>query len=69
MQGRCCWWQRARQGEILLHDGLVAGGDDEVERDGLGELDAGGGAGGDLVLVGAGWGEAEVGVGAASATA
>jgi len=53
----------------LLHDGLVAGGDDEVERDGLGELDAGGGAGGDLVLVGAGWGEAEVGVGAATAAA
>jgi hypothetical protein len=53
----------------VLRDGLVAGGDDEVEDDGLGELDAGGGSGGDLVLVGAGRGEAEVGVGAAAATA
>jgi hypothetical protein len=52
-----------------LRDGLVAGGDDQVEGDGLSELDAGGGAGGDLVLVGAGGSEAEVGIGAATAAA
>jgi hypothetical protein len=44
-------------GEIVL-----LRGDGEVEGYGLGDLDAGGGAGGDLILVGAGWGAAEVGV-------
>ena len=43
------------------------GGDGEVEGYGLGELDAGGRAGGDLVLIGAGWGGADVGIASASA--
>ena len=52
--------------EAAIHHYLV-GGDDEVEGDGLAELDASGGAGGDLILVGAGWGDADVGVAAAAA--
>ena len=46
---------------------MLVGGDVEVEGYGLGELDAGGGTGGDLILVGAGGRDADVGV--ASATA
>jgi hypothetical protein len=45
----------------------LAGGDGEVEGDGLGELDASGGTGGNLILIGAGWSGSDVGV--ASATA
>ena len=42
---------------------FLLGGDGEIEGYGLGDLDAGGRGGGDLILVGAGWGVAEVGVG------
>jgi hypothetical protein len=41
--------------------------DGEVERDGLGELDAGGGAGGDLVLIDARRCGADIGVASAAA--
>ena len=45
----------------------LVGGDDQVEGYGLGELDAGGGAGGDLILIGSGRGGADVGVASAAA--
>jgi hypothetical protein len=45
----------------------LVGGDGEVEGYGLGELDAGGGAGGDLILIGSGWRDADVGVASAAA--
>ena len=41
---------------------MLVRGDSEVKGDRLGDLDASGGAGGDLILVGAGWGGADVGV-------
>jgi hypothetical protein len=45
----------------------LMGGDGEVEGDGLGELNSGGGAGGDLILVDAGWRGADVGVASTAA--
>ncbi len=47
----------------------LAGCDGQVEGDGLGDLDAAGGAGGDLILVGAGGAVAEACVSAVSAAA
>jgi len=46
----------------------LVGSDGQVECDGLGELDSGGGAGSDLILIGAGRCGEDVGITSAAAT-